>query len=124
MGSKLSLNKSYALMPKVASSILSCMKRSMASSSPGRDYPLYSALLRLHLLYYVQFSPIPQHEKDINKLEHIQQRTTKMAEKLEHLPYQRRIWLLQPGEQMALGGLNSSPAVPMRRQLMESGSSQ
>ncbi|GAB0182777.1 hypothetical protein GRJ2_000743000 [Grus japonensis] len=53
---------------------------------------------------YVQFSPTPQYDKDINKLEHVQQRTTKMAERLEHFPYQRGIGLLQPGEGMALRG--------------------
>lgn len=98
MSSKLSLNEPRTLMAKVANSILRNMNRSMASSSQGRDYPPLLSTHKMHLLNYVQFSPTPQHEKDVNKLEQVQQRTTKMAEKLEHLPYQGGIWPLQPGE--------------------------
>ncbi|KAK4818891.1 hypothetical protein QYF61_021408 [Mycteria americana] len=87
---KLDVSGQCALGIQKANHILGCNKSSVASRSREVILPLYSALVRPHLEHCLQLWG-PQHRKDMDLLEQVQRRSTKMIQGLKHLCYEERL---------------------------------
>ncbi|GAB0185771.1 hypothetical protein GRJ2_001042400 [Grus japonensis] len=87
---KLNMSRQPVLADQKANRVLGCIKRSVTSRSREVILPLYSALMRPHLEYCVQLWG-PQYKRDMELLEPVWRRATKMIRGLEHLCCEDRL---------------------------------
>ena len=88
--SNLKPSKQCIEVEKKAQKVLGYIKRQFTTRKKETILTLYNALVRPHLEYAVQFWS-PSQRKDIERLELIQARATKLIPSIRHIGYQRRL---------------------------------
>ncbi|XP_077188848.1 uncharacterized protein LOC143835316 [Paroedura picta] len=88
--SRLSMSRQYDVVVKKAKAILDCINRGIPSKSQDVIVPLYTALVKPHRAYCVQFWG-SYFKKYVDKMEGVQRRATRMIRGLRTKPYEERL---------------------------------
>ena len=92
--SDLKVSKQCAKAAATANSVLGMVSRTISSRSRDIIVKLYKSLVRPHLEYCIQ-AWRPHYQKDIDILERVQRRATRMIEGYKSIPYEERLQLLK-----------------------------
>ena len=90
MDNKLNMSKQCAAAAKAGNMMLDYTNKGITSRDKDVIIPLYSALVRPHLAYCAQFWST-LYRKDVDRLERVQRRATKMIQGLGSLPCEERL---------------------------------
>ena len=89
--SKMNMGRQCGEAVRKANRMLSCIHRCISSRSKEVILPLYAALVRPQLEYCVQFWA-PHFKRDVDSMERVQRRATRMIRGQQGRPYEERLW--------------------------------
>ena len=90
LSANMKVSEQYGVAVSKGNQILGLIWSTLTYKEKQLIVPLYKAIIRTHLEYYIQ-AWRPYRKKDIDKLERIQRRATKMLTELRDLSFESRL---------------------------------